>query len=175
MTALIVKKLTLIFLILAASIVFPFSSSLRNEIIEIDEEVEIIEEKEEIFYLPERETEDIIMVELEKESENLEFIEEEQSEEGVASWYGPNFHGKTTASGEIYNMYEMTAAHKELDFGTVVEVTHSRNGRSVIVRINDRGPYIHGRIIDLSKAAAEEIDLKKHGLGEVEIKILETP
>lgn len=73
----------------------------------------------------------------------------------VASWYGPGFHGRTTANGERFNQYAMTAAHKHLPFGTLVRVTHK--GRSVTVRINDRGPFIRGRSIDLSKGAARAI------------------
>ncbi len=94
-------------------------------------------------------------------------------QKGVASWYGPGFHGRTTANGETYNMYDLTAAHKELPFGTIVEVTHLRSGRSVTARINDRGPFIRGRVIDLSKQAAEEIGLKDEGLAEVKIEIIE--
>ena len=72
-------------------------------------------------------------------------------EEGTASWYGPGFHGKTTANGETYNQYAMTAAHKILPLGTQVRVTHLGNGRSVVVRVNDRGPFLRGRVIDLSQ------------------------
>lgn len=78
---------------------------------------------------------------------------------GMASWYGPRFHGKPTASGERFNTYTLTAAHRTLPFGTKVRVTNTRNGRWVIVRINDRGPYRGGRIIDLSFAAAREIGM----------------
>lgn len=82
---------------------------------------------------------------------------------GKASWYGPGFHGKRTASGERFDMNAMTAAHRTLAFGTRVLVRNVRNGREVIVRINDRGPHVRGRIIDLSKAAAAEIDLIEAG------------
>lgn len=78
---------------------------------------------------------------------------------GRASWYGPGFHGKRTASGERFNQNALTAAHRSLPFGTKVKVTNSRNGRSVIVRINDRGPFHGGRIIDLSKAAARVLGI----------------
>src|SRR5919205_3374465 len=78
---------------------------------------------------------------------------------GAASWYGPGFHGKPTASGEPFNTNELTAAHKTLPFGTKVRVTNERTGKSVVVRINDRGPYAHGRVIDLSKPAAEAAGL----------------
>src|SRR5262250_2552941 len=78
---------------------------------------------------------------------------------GVASWYGPGFHGKRTANGEIYDQYELTAAHRTLPLGTRVLVTNLTNGRAVEVRINDRGPFIDGRAIDLSYAAARMIDM----------------
>jgi rare lipoprotein A len=78
---------------------------------------------------------------------------------GQASWYGPGFHGRRTASGEIFNTQEKTAAHRTLPFGTRLRVTNQRTGRSTVVRINDRGPYAHGRVIDLSRASAEAIGL----------------
>jgi len=78
---------------------------------------------------------------------------------GAASWYGPGFHGKKTANGERFNTHTLTAAHKTLPFDTKVRVTNERTGKSVVVRINDRGPYAHGRVIDLSKAAAEAVGL----------------
>ena len=90
---------------------------------------------------------------------------------GVASWYGPGFAGRRTASGERFNPAEYTAAHRTLPFGSKVRVTH--NGRSVVVRINDRGPFHGGRVIDLSQAAAEEIGLRRAGSGRVEIALLE--
>ena len=76
---------------------------------------------------------------------------------GLASWYGPGFHGRRTANGERFNTHALTAAHKTLPFGTRVRVVNKRNGRSVVVRINDRGPYVHGRVIDLSRATARAI------------------
>ncbi len=91
---------------------------------------------------------------------------------GIASWYGPNFHGKKTASGEIYNMFDFTAAHKYLPFNTLVRVRNLSNNKSVIVRINDRGPFVKNRIIDLSYAAAKKIDLIKTGTAFVEVEIL---
>lgn len=87
-----------------------------------------------------------------------------------ASWYGPKFHGKLTANGEIYDQMALTAAHKSLSFGTLLKVTNPRNGRSVIVRINDRGPYIEGRDLDLSKGAAIELGMLKKGVGRVKIE-----
>ena len=96
-------------------------------------------------------------------------------QKGVASWYGDYFHGRVTANGETYNMYELTAAHKELEFGTIVRVTHLANGKSVDVRINDRGPFIEGRIIDLSMQAAQEIGMKEEGIADVKMKIISSP
>ena len=93
---------------------------------------------------------------------------------GVASWYGQEFAGRTTANGEIFDPSRLTAAHRTLPFGTVVEVRNLANDRRVEVRINDRGPFIGGRIIDLSYAAARAIDLVDAGVGEVEIRILRT-
>lgn len=87
-----------------------------------------------------------------------------------ASWYGPRFHGRFTANGEIYNQNAMTAAHKSMKFGTILRITNPRNNKSVIVRINDRGPYIPGRQIDLSKAAAEELDVIKNGVKKLKIE-----
>ncbi len=94
------------------------------------------------------------------------------SEEGEASWYGPGFHGKTTANGERYNQNAMTAAHKTLPLGTDVRVTHLENGKSIEVRINDRGPFAHGRIIDLSKRAAEKLDMKDAGTASVRVEAI---
>jgi len=92
--------------------------------------------------------------------------------QGWASWYGPGFHGNLTANGERYNQYEMTAAHRSLPFGTEVRVTNMNNGRSVVVRINDRGPFIGGRIIDLSAGAAEVIGMISSGVAPVQVEIL---
>lgn len=94
-------------------------------------------------------------------------------EEGVASWYGPNFHGKHTANGEKYNMNGLTAAHRTLPFDTVVRVENSSNGESVVVRINDRGPFVDNRIIDLSRKAAEEIGMLGPGTAPVRLYLVE--
>lgn len=91
---------------------------------------------------------------------------------GVASWYGGKYHGRHTASGEKYNMRAMTAAHKTLPFGTRVRVYNLDNGKSTVVRINDRGPFVGGRIIDLSRAAAKEIGMVEAGLANVRIVII---
>ncbi|WP_279483859.1 septal ring lytic transglycosylase RlpA family protein [Aureimonas sp. SK2] len=89
---------------------------------------------------------------------------------GPASWYGPRFHGRKTANGERFNQNALTAAHKSLPFGTKVRVTCRDSGKSVIVRINDRGPYHGGRVIDLSRAAASKIGID--GVGRVKLEIL---
>ncbi|WP_044418439.1 septal ring lytic transglycosylase RlpA family protein [Halarcobacter anaerophilus] len=91
---------------------------------------------------------------------------------GIASWYGPNFHAKRTSNGEIYNMYGMTAAHKTLPMNTMVRVDNLDNGKSTIVRINDRGPFVSGRIIDLSNKAAHEINMVGRGTANVKVTVL---
>ena len=92
---------------------------------------------------------------------------------GVASYYGKRFHGRRTANGERFDMHGMTAAHRTLPFGTLVAVTNPRNGKTVTVRINDRGPFAHGRTIDLSRAAASELGLIRRGHGTVELAVLD--
>lgn len=92
--------------------------------------------------------------------------------EGFASWYGGKFHGRLTSSGEVFDTNEMTAAHRTLPFGTVVKVTNLDNGRSTVVKINDRGPFVEGRVIDLSRAAAEEIDMLGQGVARVSLEIV---
>ncbi|MDD5579314.1 MAG: septal ring lytic transglycosylase RlpA family protein [Methylobacter sp.] len=92
--------------------------------------------------------------------------------QGIASWYGPEFHGKKTATGEIFDMYAMTAAHKTLPIPSYAQITNLENQRSIIVRINDRGPFVGNRVLDLSYAAAKNLDLHKEGTGAVEIKAL---
>ncbi len=88
-------------------------------------------------------------------------------QEGAASWYGEPFHGRRTSNGEIYDMWTLTAAHKTLPFGTVVKVVNKENNRSVLVRVNDRGPFVRGRIIDLSRKAARELGIEAQGVGQV--------
>lgn len=95
-------------------------------------------------------------------------------EEGVASWYGPGFHGKKTANGERYNQYGMTAAHKILPLGTTVKVTHLANRKSITVRINDRGPFVDDRVIDLSRKGAEHLGIFGKGTGRVRIESVGT-
>ena len=94
-------------------------------------------------------------------------------QQGPASWYGTPFHGRKTANGETYNMNEMTAAHKELPLGTRVEVTNLSNGRKVVVRINDRGPFHGNRVLDLSRAAAQELGTLNAGVAQVQIRALQ--
>ncbi len=93
-------------------------------------------------------------------------------EKGIASWYGGKFHGRKTASGERYDMNKLTAAHKTLPFGTRVRVTNLDTGRKVVVRINDRGPFVRGRIIDLSRAAARKVDMIQAGTARVLVEVL---
>lgn len=93
-------------------------------------------------------------------------------ERGVASWYGPGFHGERTSSGEPYDMYAMTAAHKTLPIPAYAEVTNLRNGRRVVVRINDRGPFIGDRLIDLSYTAAWKLDMLREGTAPVEVRVV---
>ncbi len=99
---------------------------------------------------------------------------EAYTEEGLASWYGKKFQGKKTASGEKFNMRKLTAAHRTLPFGTRVKVTRIENGKSVVVKINDRGPFVEGRIIDLSKAAAKKLDMINTGVARVRIKVVKS-
>jgi len=100
------------------------------------------------------------------------YVEVGQVMKGISSWYGPNFHGKYTSNGEIYNMYAFTAAHKTLPMNTMVKVTNLNNSKSVIVRINDRGPFVKERIIDLSYVAGAQIGLDKTGTAPVKITVI---
>jgi rare lipoprotein A len=94
------------------------------------------------------------------------------SETGLASWYGPGFHGKTTASNEKYNMYELTAAHNVLPLHTLVRVTNLNNKKEALVRINDRGPFVGDRLLDLSLGAAEQLGMVKNGVAPVRIAVI---
>ena len=100
------------------------------------------------------------------------YVEIGQKMKGISSWYGPNFHGKHTSNGERYNMHARTAAHKTWPMDTMVKVTNLQNGRSTIVRINDRGPFVRGRIIDCSYAAGKELGLDKMGIAKVRIEVV---
>ena len=95
------------------------------------------------------------------------------AQKGIASWYGPGFNGRETANGEVYDQDAMTAAHPSLPFGTRVRVTRVATGRSVDVRINDRGPYVEHRVIDLSRAAGQALGLMRPGIARVRVEILE--
>ena len=97
------------------------------------------------------------------------------AETGIASWYGPPYHNRRASDGEIYNMNALTAAHRTLPLGSTVRVTNPKTGHSVVVRITDRGPFIPGRIIDLSLAAAKAVDVWRPGLAEVKVELLTTP
>ena len=97
------------------------------------------------------------------------------SETGIASWYGVPYHGRPSASGEIFDMEKLTAAHRALPFQTWVEVTNLSNGKQVKVRIIDRGPFVHGRIIDVSMAAARQLDMLRAGTARVRLKVILAP
>jgi len=96
----------------------------------------------------------------------------EYSETGIASWYGPNFHGKKTANGEDYNQNDLTAAHRTLPMPSAVRVTNLENGRSLVLRINDRGPFARGRIIDVSRRGAQLLGFEKNGVAKVRVDVL---
>lgn len=96
----------------------------------------------------------------------------EYTETGIASWYGPNFHGKKTANGEIYNQNDLTAAHRTLPLPSAVRVTNLENGRSIVLRINDRGPFARGRIIDVSRRGAQLLAFERNGVAKVRVDIL---
>lgn len=97
----------------------------------------------------------------------------QEFQRGTASWYGPGFHGRKTASGERFNSNDMTAAHRSLPFGTRLRVVNESNGRSVVVRVNDRGPFAHRRIIDLAKGPAQSLGLTSTGTGYVSLHRLD--
>lgn len=99
-------------------------------------------------------------------------VDYDYDETGIASWYGPQFHAKTTANGEVFDMNEVSAAHKTLPLPTIVQVTNLENGRSLKVRINDRGPYAHGRIIDMSRRAAQLLGFEAQGTAKVRVTVL---
>lgn len=94
------------------------------------------------------------------------------NQRGIASWYGEKFHGRKTSNGEVYDMHAMTAAHKTLPLGVYVRVTHLQNGRTITVRVNDRGPFVAGRIIDLSYAAATQLGMADAGVAQVQVQAL---
>jgi rare lipoprotein A len=100
------------------------------------------------------------------------YVKVGQVMKGISSWYGPNFHGKHTSNGEVYNMHARTAAHKTWPMDTMVKVNNLQNGKSTIVRINDRGPFVRGRIIDCSYTAGKEIGLDRMGIAKVSIQVV---
>lgn len=106
---------------------------------------------------------------------SLSFVELIDKGKMIASWYGPGFHGRLTANGETYDQMALTAAHKSLPFGTMLLVTNLKNGKSALVRINDRGPYIEGRDLDLSKGTALALGMMKRGVIEVNVKEVYLP
>ncbi len=105
--------------------------------------------------------------------QKLDYNPNKKIYKGVSSYYGKDFHGKLTANGEVYDMYGVTAAHKTFPLNTVARVTNLKNGKSLYIRINDRGPYIDGRILDCSYGAAKKLDFLNDGTTEVEIRIIE--
>ncbi len=108
-----------------------------------------------------------------KKTKKKSFNKNKKTFKGVSSYYGPKFHGKLTANGEVYDMYGVTAAHKEIPLNTVARVTNLDNGKSLILRINDRGPYIDGRILDCSYGAAKKLDFLTQGTANVKIEVIE--
>jgi rare lipoprotein A len=97
------------------------------------------------------------------------------SETGLASWYGPPYHARRGSNGEIYNMHAMTAAHRTLPLGTIVRVTNLKTNHSALVRITDRGPFIPGRVVDLSLAAAHKVDVYQPGVAQVRVEVMQSP
>ena len=128
---------------------------------------EIVESNEQVL------TEEFVPETITESTVNTSSIEYVNRGTMKASWYGPKFHGKLTANGEIYDQMALTAAHKSLKFGTLLKVTNPKNGKSVIVRINDRGPYVGDRELDLSKGAAMKLGLIKKGVARVKIQEVE--
>lgn len=108
-----------------------------------------------------------------KHKQYVKTVKVQKSQMGMASFYAAKFHGRRTANGEIFNKNGLTAAHRTLKFGTKVKVTRIKTGKSVIVRINDRGPFVRGRIIDLTPAAAKKIGLIKAGTARVNVEVLD--
>jgi len=98
-----------------------------------------------------------------------------ETETGLASWYGPPYHNRRGSNGEVYNMHAMTAAHRTYPLGSIVRVTNVKTGSTALVRITDRGPFIPGRIVDLSLAAAQKVDVVRPGVAEVRVELMESP
>ena len=115
-------------------------------------------------------TENVVSVEEEIITADRSLVEFVDKGSMKASWYGPGFHGRKTANGEVYDQMSFTAAHKSLKFGTLLKITNQKNNKSVVIRINDRGPYIHGRDLDLSKAAALELGMVRKGVAKIKVE-----
>jgi len=115
-------------------------------------------------------TENVVSVEEEIITADRSLVEFVDKGSMKASWYGPGFHGRKTANGEVYDQMSFTAAHKSLKFGTLLKITNLKNNKSVVIRINDRGPYIHGRDLDLSKAAALELGMVRKGVAKIKVE-----
>lgn len=115
-------------------------------------------------------TENVVSVEEEIITADRSLVEFVDKGSMKASWYGPGFHGRKTANGEVYDQMSFTAAHKSLKFGTLLKITNLKNNKSVVIRINDRGPYIHGRDLDLSKAAALELGMVRKGVARIKVE-----
>ena len=150
----LLKSLLIVFFILVVGVLVGFTvlNSAKNE---VNERILI---------------EEFVPVTVKENTVNVSSVELINRGTMKASWYGPKFHGKLTANGEIYDQMALTAAHKNLSFGTLLKITNPKNGRSVIVRINDRGPYIQGRDLDLSKGAAIELGILKKGVAKLKIE-----
>jgi rare lipoprotein A len=115
-------------------------------------------------------TENVVAAEEEVITADRSLVEFVDKGNMKASWYGPGFHGRKTANGEVYDQNSFTAAHKSLKFGTLLKITNLKNNKSVVIRINDRGPYIHGRDLDLSKAAASELGMVRKGVAKLKVE-----
>lgn len=115
-------------------------------------------------------TDNVVSVEEETVSADRSLVEFVDKGSMKASWYGPGFHGRKTANGEFYDQMSFTAAHKSLKFGTLLKITNLKNNKSVVVRINDRGPYVDGRDLDLSKAAALELGMVRKGVAKIKVE-----
>ncbi len=115
-------------------------------------------------------TENVVSVEEETITADRSLVEFVDKGNMKASWYGPGFHGRKTANGEVYDQMSFTAAHKSLKFGTLLKITNLKNNKSVVIRINDRGPYVHGRDLDLSKAAALELGMVRKGVAKIKVE-----
>lgn len=115
-------------------------------------------------------TENVVSVEEETVTADRSLVEFVDKGNMKASWYGPGFHGRKTANGEVYDQMSFTAAHKSLKFGTLLKITNLKNNKAVVVRINDRGPYVDGRDLDLSKAAALELGMVRKGVAKIKVE-----